>query len=156
MKKIILSVFFMVFVVSFSNAQGMKEWTWDTYKMKFQAPNNLKVTTNNADEFTASNSDISLSIYPRKGENLSYEGMELALMKWAKSSKLDYENDPEYIEDLNGYWGVYIDGEAEGYPATMLLLVDPDYPEISLYVWISYSTAKYDTAVNILKSFSLN
>lgn len=145
------------------HAQTLESWTWDTYKMKFKAPDNMRVLENNADHFSATNDNISLDIYPRKDENLTYDGMKNAIIRWAGQSGLSYSSynnsgdlQPIYLDDLNGYWGCAIDGKKQGFPATMLLLVDPDYSEISFYVWISYSNAYYHDAISILNSFEPN
>jgi len=157
MKKIIFTVLFFVALFAANNtfAQDMTTWTWDAYKMKFDVPSGFKVTKNTADAFVASNGKITLSIYPRKGQNLDYEGMENAVLKWAKTSGLS-SNSVEYVEDLNGYWGCYTEGTAKGFPTTALLLIDPDYTDISLYAWISYAASEENVAAAMLKSFTLN
>lgn len=141
-------------------AQSLEAWTWDTYKMKFQAPDNMRVEQNDANSFQATNDKITLDIYPRKGENLTYDGMKTAIANWASATGLRYEDynadgdaQPIYLDNLNGYWGCAIDGKKQGFPASMLLLVDPDFPDISFYIWISYSDEYYHDAVTILKSF---
>ena len=142
------------------NAQSLQSWTWDYYKMKFKAPDNMVVQKNDASVYEASNRSITMDIYPRKGENLTYDGMKNAIIGWATQTGLRYDSynasgdkQPIYLDDLNGYWGCAIDGKKEGFPASMLLLVDPDYPDISFYIWISYSDEYYHDAVTILKSF---
>jgi len=145
---------------NFLKAQSLESWTWDTYKMKFKAPDNMRVEENDANSFQATNDVMTLDIYPRKGENLTYDGMKNAIVNWANQTGLrymDYNSDgdkqPIYLDDVNGYWGCAIDGKKNGYPASMLLLIDPDFPEISFYIWISYSDEYYHDAVTILQSF---
>ncbi len=155
MKKSLLLIAFVI-LSHFASAQ-MKGWTWDTYKVKYSAPSNFKISQNTKDVFSAGNTNINLTIYPRTGENLAYDEMDGALRKWARSSKVSFSGEPNLMESLNGYWGVYLDGTAEnGNPTTMLLLIDPDYPEITLYVWLQYQDGYVDTAVEILKSFTPN
>lgn len=48
--------------------------------------------------------------------------------------------------------GCAIDGEKAANPASILLLVNPDNPEISLNVWIAYKDDYYHV-MQILKSF---
>jgi hypothetical protein len=136
-------------------AQSMKAWTWADYKMKFEAPNNLTIKESSGTKFSAGNDNIFLTIYPRKGESLTYTGMKDALQKWARDSKVDFSSsDVGYMSNLNRYWGYYIDGTgSNGLPTSLLLLVDPDYPEYSFYVWLQYQSGYLDTAVDILKSF---
>jgi hypothetical protein len=141
-------------------AQSLENWTWDTYKMKFKAPDNMRVEQNDANSFQATNDKMTLDIYPRKGENLTYDGMKNAIINWASQTGLAYNTynasgdaQPIYLDNMNGYWGCAIDGKKQGYPASMLLLVDPDYTDISFYIWISYSDEYYHDAITILKSF---
>lgn len=144
-----------------TNAQSLQTWTWDTYKIKFKAPTNLVVQKNNATVYEAGNSSIYLDIYPKKGENLSYDGMKNALINWATSLNLSYNSinsegnqQPIYLDNLNGYWGCAIDGTSNSLPATIMLIQDPDYPDICFYIWINYSREYYHDAITILKSFT--
>jgi len=153
----------LVLLCGFLKAQTLESWTWDTYKMKFKAPDNMRVVENNADKFEASNDNITLDIYPRKDESLTYDGMKNAIISWADQTGLTYSTynkngdaQPIYLDDLNGYWGCAIDGKKQGFPASMLLLVDPDYTDISFYIWISYSNEYYHDAIKILDSFEPN
>src|SRR5258706_8995295 len=149
----------LLLTCSFLKAQTLENWTWDTYKMKFKAPDNMRVQENDANSFQASNDKITMDIYPRKGENLTYDGMKQAIINWASQTGLTYNTynssgdaQPIYLDNVNGYWGCAIDGKKQGFPASMLLLVDPDFPDISFYIWISYSDEYYHDAVTILKS----
>ena len=143
------------------NTQSLKSWTWDTYKIKFKAPDNLVVQKNDATVYEATNKAMALDIYPRKGENLTYDGMKNAIIKWATDLDLSYsaqnsdgDNQPIYLENINGYWGCAIDGTKSGFPATVMLIVNQASPELSFYIWISYSKEYYHDAVAVLKSFT--
>jgi len=156
-------LFGLLFVMLLANAaicQALKAFTWDTYKMKFKISDDMTVVDNNANKFEATNHNITMDIYPRKGENLTYSGMKNAIINWATQESLRYaaqntsgDDQPIYLKNLNGYWGCAIDGTKNSTAATMLLLVDPDYPDISFYVWISYLDGYYQDALQILKSF---
>jgi len=142
------------------SAQSLKDWTWDTYKMKFKAPDNMIVKKSDATVYEASNNSITMDIYPRKGENLTSDGMKNAITEWADKVSLSYttnssgETQPIYLGNINGYWGYAIDGTKEGFSSSALLIVDSDYPEISFYIWISYASEYYHDAIAILKSFT--
>jgi len=150
-------------VVTSAEAQRFKFklWTWDTYKMQFQAPDSMDITQSDAKGFGATNKLISLNIYPRKGENLNYSGMKSSLMKWAVDTKLQYkpynasngEKQPFYMGDLSKYTGCAIEGTKDGFPVIILLISDPLTPEISFYIWISYTKDYLDDALAILRSF---
>ncbi len=160
MKRKYLFAALLLLSANYIKAQSLEGWNWDTYKIKFQAPDNMRVEQNDANTFQATNDVMTLDIYPRKDENLTYDGMKNAVITWASQEGLRYMTNnsdgnaqPIYLDDINGYWGCAIDGKKNGYPASMLLLVDPDFPEISFYIWISYSDQYYHDAVTILKSF---
>src|ERR1035437_9966516 len=143
------------------HAQTLQLWTWDTYKIEFKAPDNLVVQKNDATVYEAGNKAIFLDIYPRKGESLTYDGMKNAIIKWANDLGLSYDaqnsggdTQPIYLKNINGYWGCAIDGTKNSLPASILLLVNPNDPDLSFYIWLNYSKEYYHDAVAILKSFT--
>lgn len=152
----LLPVLFLFLFAGSSNSQTMKDFTWDTYHVKFQIPTTFNVDKNTSDAFGAGDPDAYLSIYPRQGESMSFSGMKGALETWALDSKVyDYPKVNE-LDNLNGYWGVYVDGtnSENKLPATLLILVHPDYPKTKLYVWINYKSDAFDMALKMLKSFT--
>ena len=152
--KKILPLLIFCFVSSFVTAQ-LKTWSWSDYKMQFKAPVDFKIDENTSSKFAAGNGKLYLTIYPKKGAKISYEGLKDALRDWSRQNDLTYKKDVQYMSNLNRYWGVYIDGVApSGLPTTLLLLVDPDYSNISFYVWLQYQSNSLQTAVDILKSFT--
>ena len=44
----------------FVNAQSLQSWTWDHYKIKFKAPDNMVVQKNDATVYEASNGSITM------------------------------------------------------------------------------------------------
>ena len=137
-------------------SQRMVDYNWDTYHVKFQIPATFNVDKNNDTEFGAGDDDAYLSIYPKKGETMSFSKMKKALDDWAGDSKVYGYDKVNELDNLNGYWGVYIDGKksSNDLPVTLLLIVHPDYPTTMLYVWINYRDAAFDTALKMLKSFT--
>ena len=145
-----------------AQAQSLQSWTWETYRMKFKAPDNMVVQKNDATVYQASNNSITMDIYPVTGQNgLTYDGMKKAIRDWAYKESLSYnavnsdgDSQPIYLKDINGYWGCAIDGTKAGFSTSVLLLVNPDNPDINYYIWISYAPEYYHDAVAILKSFA--
>ena len=144
-----------------ANAQTLKLWEWDTYKLKFRAPDDLILQKNDATIYEAGNSNMYLDIYPHKGDNLTYEGMKNSFIKWADDLGLSYSTanasgntQPIYLENLNGFQGCAIDGTKNNLPATVLVIVNPQEPEFSFYIWINYKSDYYQDAVAVLKSFT--
>lgn len=160
MKKLNLFVIFTaVLFLAFTGStlsQKMTEYTWDTYFVKFQVPVTFNVDKNDADAFSAGDDDIYLDIYPQKGEKMSFGKMKQALEDWAIKVKVYGYDKVNELENLNGYWGVYIDGKKESndLPISLLLLIHPDYPTAKLYVAINYKSSAFDTAIKVLKSFT--
>jgi hypothetical protein len=148
----------LIFSTSALMAQSMKTFTWDPYKTKFSVPSDFRVTTSSGDEWSGTNGDITLSIFPRNGENLSAEGMIDADYNWAVSSGVKEIGDVTVLDadKLNGYWGVMYEGVLDGFPVATMLIVDPDYPDISLYIWVSYRTGLEDSVIEMLMSFTPN
>ena len=158
--KYFFGLLLLTLACTIASAQSLVGYTWDTYKIKFKISSDMNEVVNNADKFEVSSHNITMDIYPRKGENLTYSGMKSAIVAWAGQESLSYsarningDDQPIYLKDLNGYWGCAIDGTKGSSSATMLLLVDPDYPEISFYVWVAYNDGYYQDALQIIKSF---
>ena len=152
--KLFFSLVILFFATSAVTAQRLKSWTWDTYKIKFKAPTDFDLDENTGSKWDGGNGKLHLTIYPKKGEKMEEGDLKSALRTWARDTKLSYSGGVQTMENLNGYWGVYIDGKgSNGLPTSILLLVDPDYPTISFYVWLQYKSDYLDTAVEILKSF---
>lgn len=152
----LLAFTFLFFFTGNTYSQKMTDYTWDDYHVKFQIPVTFNVEKNVSTEFGAGDDDCYLSIYPKSGETMSFSKMKKALEDWASDSYVTDYSKVNELEDLNGYWGVYLDGtkSTNNLPTTMLLLVHPSYPSTRLYVWINYRSAAFDTALKMLKSFT--
>ena len=154
MKSKFLALILFCLISGVSVAQALKTWTWTDYRMLFKAPNDFKIDENNSTKFSGGNGKLYLTIYPTKGTKMAYDDMKQALRDWSRKNDISHSKDVQYMSDLNGYWGVYIDGTANnGLPTSILLLVDPNDTSITFYVWLQYQSAYLDTAVDILKSF---
>lgn len=151
--KTVLLCFFLT--STFLHAQDIT-YNWDSYKTRFKIPTDFVVSQSDGNNFIAGNTDINLSIFPRNGENLSYREMKSYLLDWANRNVVVNLTETTSLNNLNGYWGVFVEGTKDNFPVTLLLLVDPDFPEYSLYVWLSYRAEKLDRALDILYSFEPN
>jgi len=157
--------FIAIFVLSlglatFSStfAQEWQSYTWEKYSTKFKIPTDFEVTESTGDKFEASNNVINLTIYPFKYEYKTYEAMETGLTDWAEKSKVSYNKNEELIQldetKMNGYWGMLLEGTKDDFPVGMLLIADPDYPDITLYIWVSYYEDQVDIVLEMLMSFT--
>ena len=160
MKRAFVFVLLLTTALAFSSqilmAQEMKAFTWDPYKTKFSVPENFRVTNSTGGYWSGTNDDITMSIYPRKDENLTQRQMRNSVYNWAAENKVKDIGDATELDadKLNGYWGVLYEGTIDGFPVGTMLIVDPDYPDISLYIWVSYREGFDDTVIKILMSFT--
>ncbi len=72
---------------------------------------------------------ITMDIFPLTGQNLTYDGMKNAIIRWANKTGLSYktynsggDQQPIYLENINGYWGCAIDGTKSGFSASAYCL----------------------------------
>lgn len=144
--------------MAYANAQSSVSWktfTWDSYKTKFEVPYNFEVYESTGEVWKGGNNDITLNIFPRTDEKLSVSGMERALINWAEQNQvIELTEVTELNPDvMNGYWGVLLEGTKNSWPIGLMLLIDPDYPDISMYIWVSYESSQVNVVLEMLKSF---
>jgi hypothetical protein len=153
-----LLVAILLFSTAAVMAQDMKVFTWTDYKTKFSVPQNFRVTKSSGEYWSGTNDDITMSIYPRKDENLAQRAMKNSVYQWAVDNGVKNIGDVTELasDKLNGYWGDMYEGTIDGFPVGLMLIVDPDYPNISLYIWVSYRTGFEDTVIKMLMSFTPN
>jgi hypothetical protein len=151
-----LAITALLYINSSSYSQIMKTYKWKSYNVKFQIPNTFYITLNDATGFKGGDDDVNLSILPIVGETMTQKKMKESLKDWANSNDVyDYKEITEK-ENLNGYWAEYIDGrlKSNDLSVTLLMIVYPEDPTTMLKVWISYRDKAFDTALNILLSFT--
>ncbi len=151
----VVSTIFCLMMISGVFAQ-LKPYSWDSFKIKFKVPENFVADEATSNTWIGHNSKITLSIYPRKGENLSAENLKTALYNWTVANgvtKMDEgtEIDPE---KLNRYKGYLYEGVINDLFVETMLIVDPDYPGISFYIFIHYKAGSEDDVLKILTSFT--
>lgn len=127
------------------------EMRWDTHGVGFTVPDDFKVSANNAEEYTAGNDNLVLSIAPIQDENISKENLAQAVMAMAVEMKYDAldESDEINIHDFTGY---YIKGKKDGLNAVVIALLDKE-SSTNLMVVIIYDDSYFDEAVAIANSF---
>lgn len=131
--------------------------------MKFKIMEDMEVTDNDEDEFDAKSNDIFLKILTIPGETLTYEGMKAAIIDMANSStNFKYSTDginragykqPMYLTNLDHFWGITLEGAVNGGALTILLLVNPDNPDICYHVIFSYHDEYWRDIFTIMNSF---
>lgn len=128
--KISLSAILFIGIFSFTAitktyAQEMTEYTWSDYKTKFSVPTSFTVSKSSGEQWEGSNDDITLSLFPRKGENLTQREMDKQLRTWARDESVIELGEITDVDSkkLNGYWGVFIEGKKEGLEDTVLKIL---------------------------------
>ena len=148
---VLLSAMLLAFFVCNNNLAAQTEMRWDTHGVGFTVPDNFKVTTNNAEEYTAGNDNLILSIAPIQDENIEKEHLSEAVLAMATEMHYDalQEADEINIDDFTGY---YIKGKKDGVNAVVMALLDKN-SSTNLLVVIAYDDNYFDEAVAIASSF---
>lgn len=124
---------------------------WDTHGVGFSVPRNFQIETNNADEFTAGNDNLFLSILPIQDKTITEDELADAVVEMAEG--LDYdriqEGDAIDIDDFTGY---YVKGRKDGANAVLIALLDKE-SSTNLLIVIVYADGYEDAAVDIAASF---
>ena len=152
MKKLVQTSLFLVCVFLLNTVSAQKDWRWDDHGVAFSAPANLRVTANNANEFTAEGSDLILSIYVEQDGEVSEDHLGEALV--AAAAEMDFDDisnvDELKIHDFKGY---FLEGTKDGVGAFILALLD-EKSSTNLIVVIAYTTDEArEKAIQIGDSF---
>ena len=137
--------------VSSQTLLAQTDMIWDTHGVGFTVPDDFKIEVNNAEDFTAGNDELYLSILPWQDEMVTEDDLVDAVDAFAKELKYDrvHEGDVIEIDDFTGY---YIKGRKDGANAVLLALLDKE-SSTNLLVVIVYADGYEDEAVNIASSF---
>lgn len=151
---LVLMLFLIVPVLSF--AQSWVEYEWEEYSTEFKIPSDFEVSESSAEKFSATNGAILMSIYPRTDESLTWAEMESSLRTWTTENDVVVSGEVVELDEekMNGYWGVLLEGTKSDYNVGTMLIVDPDFTDISLYIWVAYDADQVDTVLEMLMSFT--
>ncbi len=141
-----LSLFLLTTTVS-----AQTDMEWDTHGVGFSVPDNFKIETNNAEEFTASNDNLYLSILPIQDETITKDDLADAVDAFAKELKYDRVQEGSEI-DIDDFTGYYIKGRKDHANAVLLALLDKE-SSTNLLVVIVYADGYENSAVALAKSF---
>jgi hypothetical protein len=152
MRKSFKFALFIAFTFFLNTAFAQKDWRWDNHGVGFSAPANLRVTTNNAQEFVAEGSDLVLSIYAEQDGEVTEETLAEALV--AAATEMEYDDisaaDELSIHDFTGY---FVEGTKDGVGALIITLLDKK-SSTNLVVVMAYTTdAARQKAIAIGDSF---
>jgi Dihydro-orotase-like len=145
-----------IFLLAFCLATAMlhaqlTDMHWDTHGVGFKVGKAMKITTNNAEEFTAENDEFLLSIIPIQDANLTADDMRDATMEMAKGVGYDNIHGGEKVE-IDHFLGYYVIGTKDGVDAILMSLLDQE-SATNLLVVLVYDPKLESQAVNIANSF---
>ncbi|MBL7808578.1 MAG: hypothetical protein JNN28_12210 [Saprospiraceae bacterium] len=144
----------LLFTLAFlaQTASAQKDWRWEQHGVGFSAPANLRVTTNNASEFTAEGSDLVLSIYVEQDGEVDKETLAEALVAAAKELQYDEISNADELE-IDDFVGYFVEGTKDGVGAFIITLLDKK-SSTNLVIVIAYTTdSARETAIKIGDSF---
>jgi hypothetical protein len=152
MKNWITIPFLLGFLSLSTLSFSQKDWRWNQHGVGFSAPANLRITTNNASEFTAESSDLILSIYVEQDGEVNADGLAEALVAAAEELEYDEITDVDELE-IDDFTGYYVEGTKEGVGALIITLLDKK-SATNLVIVLAYTTdAARDKAIDIADSF---
>lgn len=148
MTKVLLT--FFVAACTTLSLVAQTDMVWDYHGVGFTVPDDFEIEVNNADEFSANNDDLYLSIFPIQDADITVDDLSDAVMDMAKSLKYDRieEGDDIDIDDFTGY---FIKGRKDGANAVFMALLDK-HSSTNLIVMVVYTDRFEDEAVDIAAS----
>lgn len=142
---------FLFLLGGFSSNAQMTDMHWDTHGVGFKVPSDVRIQTNNAEEFTAQNANIALTIAPVQDGELNEEHMADVTVEMAKGLGYDSVDEGDAV-DIDDFTGYYIKGKKDGVNAVVMALLDKK-SSTNLLVVIVYADGFEDNAVDIASSF---
>ncbi len=152
MKKFLQSSLLVAFTLTLGTAFAQQDWQWAQHGVGFNAPANLRITTNNASEFTAEGSDLVLSIYVEQDGEVTEDQLAEALVAAAEEMKYDEITavDELEIDDFKGY---FVEGTKDGIGAFIITLLDKKSSTNLVVVIVYTSDSGREKAIKIGDSF---
>ena len=127
------------------------DMTWDTHGVGFKVPRGFVIETNNAEEFSAGNDNIFVTIAPIQDENITTEDLADVVAAMVKEMDYDLVTDGDAV-DVQNFTGYYVRGSKDGANAIVMALLDPE-SATNLIVVAIYSGDYEDDALMIVNSF---
>ena len=134
-----------------ANLSAQVDMTWDTHGVGFKVPRGFVVETNNAEEFSAGNDNIFVTIAPIQDENITDDDLAEVVAAMVKEMDYDLVTDGDAVEVQN-FSGYYARGSKDGADAVVMALLDPD-SATNLIVVAIYSGDFEKDALMIVNSF---
>ena len=150
MKQFILFIIMAAFVQTISAQQN---YTWSEYGLSFSLADDFKEEVNNAEEFSAAGDGMNMAIIPFK--NADFDDADITAFTLAIAASMDLGRvDDVNVIDVNGFKGVYAEGEKDGAKIFIMGLIDPD-SDTNFFVLITFLDQDENAtqeAINICQS----
>jgi hypothetical protein len=137
--------------LSITSKAQLTDMHWDTHGVGFKVASDVRITTNNSEEFTAEISNITLSIIPIQDGNLTQDHLLDATIEMAKGIGYDSVDGGDEVE-IDNFKGYYVIGTKDGVNALIMSLLDTK-SSTNLLVVIVYVNDFEDDAIEIANSF---
>jgi hypothetical protein len=152
MRKLSQIALFAALFLTTTMAYSQQDWRWEEHGVGFNAPSNLRITTNNANEFSAEGTDLVLSIYVEQNGEVTEEHLAEALIAAAEEMKYDEITAADELE-IDDFKGYFVEGTKDGIGAFIITLLDKK-SSTNLVVVIAYTTeAGREKAIKMGDSF---
>jgi hypothetical protein len=135
-------------------SQDKWDFEWEHYNLIFTLAEDFKVTTNTADEFTASGDGMEFGVFPFNDETVDETSITSYTLDIAKSLEMERLDDVDILT-LNGLKGAFVEGYKDGSRIVLLGFIDPE-SETNFFSVITFSdddTEAEAETVRIIKSF---
>lgn len=149
MKSILFGL--LLFLGSASLLKAQDDYQWDTHGIGFKAKSDMKVVVNKADEFEASNGQITLDIFPWQDAEVNHEDLADGIVEIAKELKFDNIHGADALE-IDDFQGYYVEGTKDGVEALIIILLDKE-SSTNLIATIIYQKGNKEDAYKIADSF---
>ncbi len=138
-------------LLSANVSSAQVDMTWDTHGVGFKVPRGFVIETNNAEEFTAGNDNVFVTIAPIQDENITADDLADVVDAMVKEMDYDLVTDGDAV-DVQNFTGYYARGTKDGANAVVMALLDPD-SATNLIVVVVYTGDYEDNALMIVNSF---
>ena len=152
MKKI--NLFVITLLLFAFNAQAQHTWTWDSYGISIDLPEDFEVVTNTDETFEAAGEGMEIMMYIFE-EDISLDELDDATHIAAEEMELE-EIDAIQNVTVDGLEGKYIAGYKDGDAVLLVGLLDPD-SDVNFFVVITFNDddpVAEEDAMHILDSIS--
>jgi hypothetical protein len=139
---------FLLFCTFMLTAQT--EMRWDPHGIGFRVPSDFRVETNNGEEYTASNANMSLTMAPVQDEKVTEDHLADAVIEMAKEMSYNVVSDADHYAngDLVGY---YVEGKKAGMNAVVMAVLDTE-SSTNLIIVVTYDDRSRDQAIEMIHS----